>query len=112
MQDTSTFRTTLTEFKMLTFVEGEILFVTINTPVIFGSIVVTTTGVDTEPFFSKTTVVVIVEVDPFSSVSVLWSDSVKYWICGVDSIITITDTELISLISFSIDSSLDSTDFE
>ena len=87
----SIFRTTLIEFIMLNFVEGEILFKTINTPVTFGIIVVTTTGVETEPFFSKTTVVEIVEEEPFSSLFTSSSFSNKYSILKVS-----TDAEQIT----------------
>ena len=92
MQVSSTFRTVHSEFIIESFVEALILLVTIKTPVTFGIIVVTTTGVFIEPFFSKTTVVVISDVEPDSFVTVVSFFSVKYVILGVASIITKTST--------------------
>ncbi len=87
------FRTILTEFIIESFVEAFILLVTINTPVTFGIMVVTTIGEEIEPFFSKTTVVVVSEMELPSFVSVFSVDSVRYVTVGVESTITKTETD-------------------
>ena len=93
MHDSSIFRTILIEFTIESFVEELILFVTIKTPVTFGIIVVTTIGVETEPFFSKTTVVVISDVVPAEFVTVDSFFSVKYVTVGLASTITKTSID-------------------
>ena len=55
MQDSSIFRTIEIEFMIDIFVEEFILEVIIKTPVIFGNVVDTKTGVEFDPFFSNTT---------------------------------------------------------
>lgn len=87
------FRTILTEFIIESFVEAFILLVTINTPVTFGIMVVTIIGEEIEPFFSKTTVVVVSEMELPSFVSVFSVDSVRYVTVGVESTITKTETD-------------------
>lgn len=79
MHDTSMFRTVAMAFVMFNFVDGLTLFKTTITPVTFGNIVVTVIGVEIEPSFSKTTVVVFVVVEePEAFVVVTSSVSVKY----------------------------------